>query len=540
MLSSVSTSSNPRSRRPTKQPPPKSSMKRHRSPSPLRHAKTVACSVPVTNILDLAASHFAPRSAVTPSYTELQTELSAVKKRLNDIEAVINPLKALLPLLRPDFPLPSEPSTLHDAAKLIDALATEVVCRQKCKLQVIAYNVPDKIPADKAKFAILQACGITGIECKALRLRKYNPATCCPLLLQFKDESHTDPLVRRWSQLSLDSWLKNVRVLHSQSQLQRGLVKHAREIYLPISSVSHPGTSANLPASSHKPTSARSPFSTKPLVASNTSLIVSQQQTLADTHAVVNHNSCRRLPKKVTTTAIQTPCVTHNTQTSLDQFPVSDLKASSLSQINIPSVSTTSPGVTKDTNNSAPLSHCSLAKTLSQPSPAPSSVRPPSTDGNTELANIDLDADVAMGPTDLVSIILKPRSALSPKRSRESLCRIPGQCKPRNRNVTQLPCTGPKRPTYFGGQKNPTLPQSLWSRNGILGLPPPVLNNTLPLSQPKHRPFSGRRHSFRHRPHPGRPPPASVTPTHLSPNPQYMLPTTSTALSLIMYLLPLL
>ena len=210
-------------------PHKQSSLKRRRSLSPQKRARAVSCFVPLVNIIDSVSPLPNCRPEAKPSYFELEKELRSMRSQLNELTEAINPLKALLPLLSSPDPLSYDLTTLHAAANLIDFLSSEISNRLKCKCQVIAYNVPDKIPAEKAKMSILQACGLGSLACKALRLRKYDKSTCCPLLFEFKDDTGADAVLKHWGKMPHKSWMKGVRILPSQSRLQRELAKGTKQ-----------------------------------------------------------------------------------------------------------------------------------------------------------------------------------------------------------------------------------------------------------------------------------------------------------------------
>ena len=91
------------------------------------------------------------------AYNETTKEVAELKHRLAQLEAVLQPLRPIVALMKGTQT--NDPALLLEAASLIDALSSEVEKRLQSKRQVIVYNVPDKIPAEKAKQAILMAAG---------------------------------------------------------------------------------------------------------------------------------------------------------------------------------------------------------------------------------------------------------------------------------------------------------------------------------------------------------------------------------------------
>ena len=229
--SSPNRRSRPRASKPI--PKTKTCVKRPRSPSPTRRAKTMTCSVPVTNVIDLIPS--CPNVCLKShqANVDLQTEVSALKAKLTEVEATVTPLKDKLNklenLLNPLLPLspllaPSSQiahTDLLKATNLIDCLSTELALRFKCHRQVIVYNVPDKIPSERAKMAVLQTCGLEEFSCRAKRLRKSSPALCCPLMIEFDAELPAQLVLDRQHLIKAHPKLQNFRISMTQTHLQR-------------------------------------------------------------------------------------------------------------------------------------------------------------------------------------------------------------------------------------------------------------------------------------------------------------------------------
>ena len=90
---------------------------------------------------------------------------------------------------------------------------------------MIAYNIPDKIPAEKAKQAILLAAGMVGNPCRCVRLRKASPRLCCPLLLEFNNEKSATALLQQTEALNRHLLLSSAKLSAAHSPLQRRLKK---------------------------------------------------------------------------------------------------------------------------------------------------------------------------------------------------------------------------------------------------------------------------------------------------------------------------
>lgn len=154
---------------------------------------------------------------------DTMNEVSELKQRISKLEALLTPLLPLTALT--NMSTSNDHSLLLEAAGLIDALSTEIEQRLCCRRQVIIYNVPDRIPSEKAKQAILMAAGLTGADCRCTRLRKASPLLCCPLLLELPDEASTKTLLQHQDSLQCHPLLSSAKVTLAQTPLQRELKK---------------------------------------------------------------------------------------------------------------------------------------------------------------------------------------------------------------------------------------------------------------------------------------------------------------------------
>ena len=179
------------------------------------------CSVELIDVLK--QTNLAP-NAMTSRPKPLHHEVAELKNRLTQVEKLIEPLLPLIPLLS-DTCADLDTTTLLKASHLIDFLSTEVEHRLRCKRQVIAYNIADKIPSEKAKEAILQASGLEGKQCRAIRLRKANRNLCCPLLLEFQDELSSNTLLKHQKLLQRHRLLNGIKLSPTHTRLQRELAK---------------------------------------------------------------------------------------------------------------------------------------------------------------------------------------------------------------------------------------------------------------------------------------------------------------------------
>ena len=110
---------------------------------------------------------------------------------------------------------------LLDAAGLIDALSAEIEQRLRCKRQVIIYNVPDRVPAEKAKQAVLLITGLSDKVCRCVRLRKASPRLCCPLLLEFTEEASAVALLRQQEAVTRHPMLSGAKLSPAHTIIQR-------------------------------------------------------------------------------------------------------------------------------------------------------------------------------------------------------------------------------------------------------------------------------------------------------------------------------
>ena len=80
-------------------------------------------------------------------------EVNELKLKVFQLEALIVPLRPLIVLTNASNS--SDHKLSLDAAGHIDALSADIEQRLRCKRKVIIYNVPDRVPAEKAKQANL-------------------------------------------------------------------------------------------------------------------------------------------------------------------------------------------------------------------------------------------------------------------------------------------------------------------------------------------------------------------------------------------------
>ena len=112
---------------------------------------------------------------------------------------------------------------LLDAEGLINALSAEIEQRLRCKRQVIIYNVPDRVPAEKANQAVLLITGLMDKVCRCIRLRNASPRLCCPLMLEFKDEACAAALLRKQEAVTRHPMLSGAKLSPAHTPLQREL-----------------------------------------------------------------------------------------------------------------------------------------------------------------------------------------------------------------------------------------------------------------------------------------------------------------------------
>ena len=155
----------------------------------------------------------------------MRTEMMKMKTRLDQLESVVQPLLSLSPLLAEQSPCFSDTSALLKVASFVESIASEVKERLICARQVIAFNVPDKLPAEKAKEIILQAGGLEDRPAKCIRLRKASPLMCCPLRLEFQDEESPKALIKQQRTISRQTSFKNIRLVPAYTSLQREMMK---------------------------------------------------------------------------------------------------------------------------------------------------------------------------------------------------------------------------------------------------------------------------------------------------------------------------
>lgn len=208
---------------------PRSNRKRLRS-SPVYVGPLRRCSV---TLRDLCIQRHSPKSDLN----NLQAQLAAHKSRLEQLESKLSPLFPLVSLL--DSPSIDD-QALSKAARLVDALSTEITQRLKCKQQVIIHNVSHKVPAEKAKMKILQICGLTDQPCRVTRLRRDQPSKHPPILLEFQNEISARTLINHQQRLALHTPFANIKVYPARTALQRIL-----------STNKHPNTPIPVPKSVH-------------------------------------------------------------------------------------------------------------------------------------------------------------------------------------------------------------------------------------------------------------------------------------------------
>lgn len=148
---------------------------------------------------------------------------ATVTDRIEKIETALETLRPLALLLNHSDEITE--AELNSAATLLDFLATEIQLRIACKRQAIVFNVPDKIPCEKAKRLILQLTNISGCDCKSWRLRKSQPSKCCPLMLEFDNARVVQRLIFSQHLLRLHPLLGDAKISQSRTPLRRELAK---------------------------------------------------------------------------------------------------------------------------------------------------------------------------------------------------------------------------------------------------------------------------------------------------------------------------
>ena len=155
--------------------------------------------------------------------TFMKKEITELKERILQLEAESSALKPLCSLLNPT--VEADTASLISAASLIDALSSEISHRLRCNRQVVIFNVPDKLPAEKAKQIILQLTGLKDKTCRASRLRKLKPSLTCPLMLEFQDEIAPKILLDQRRLLCVHPTLLNARLCAARTPMQPELAQ---------------------------------------------------------------------------------------------------------------------------------------------------------------------------------------------------------------------------------------------------------------------------------------------------------------------------
>ncbi|GAA39818.1 hypothetical protein CLF_104187 [Clonorchis sinensis] len=113
-----------------------------------------------------------------------------------------------------------DPSHFEKASIVINALASEICQRLDCRHQGLIYNIPDHIPLERIKTALLAACNILNPVCTVWRLRKSKPSLCCPILVRFKDKNDDARLLASQTTLFSTPTLQTVNVKAAGTPLQ--------------------------------------------------------------------------------------------------------------------------------------------------------------------------------------------------------------------------------------------------------------------------------------------------------------------------------
>lgn len=197
------------------------------------------CSVPMADILKFPLLE---RNAL-----HVLREVNDLKDKVTNLEATLSKLTPLIPLL--DSNSRTETATLIKAASLINTLSSEITHRIKCNRQIIVFNIPETMPAMRAKDAILDICGLSQRPCRVTRLRKTQHSTNRALLLEFQEEIDTRPFLENLDILKCHPSFSRIVIRASLTPLQREIAKITRP------EITHKATKleALQPESGHSP-----------------------------------------------------------------------------------------------------------------------------------------------------------------------------------------------------------------------------------------------------------------------------------------------
>ena len=150
-------------------------------------------------------------------------KLEKEMKTLTEFQALTEPLLEHIVALSYIINPPTHPSVTmaSNSTKLIDTIATEVSLRIRAARNVVVFNVPDRVPIDKVRTALLQYSGLTATGCTCLRLRKRTLKHTCPLLFRFDSESQAQIFMSSQQLLRQQTPFKNIVLAKDRTRIER-------------------------------------------------------------------------------------------------------------------------------------------------------------------------------------------------------------------------------------------------------------------------------------------------------------------------------
>ena len=175
----------------------------------IKQSCSKSSSVKLTNLI----------SDMHNSVRKLENEV----KSLTEFQALVEPLLDNIMALSYIINAPSQPSatTATNSTKLIHTIATEVSLRIKAARNVVVFNVPDRVPIQSARLALLQHSGMMTARCTCLRLRKKTQKHTCPLLFMFDNETQAQLFINNQQLLRQLTPYKNIVLMKDRTRLER-------------------------------------------------------------------------------------------------------------------------------------------------------------------------------------------------------------------------------------------------------------------------------------------------------------------------------
>lgn len=149
----------------------------------------------------------------------LELQLTEMKQTLDYIGPLKDHIASLDYICNPSGKL--DPAQMNRVRQLISCIASEAHERTRRLKNAIVFNIPDKLNLAKVRATLMNACNMTNVECKCLRLNKKTPKRCCPILFKFSLEEHAHHFMQSQLAITQHTPFKDVLVKPDRTPLER-------------------------------------------------------------------------------------------------------------------------------------------------------------------------------------------------------------------------------------------------------------------------------------------------------------------------------